>query len=330
MSAKLRAIIFLLIATCIWGFSYPIGRAALDELTPWAYGGLRFFFGTLSLMPLAMRRRRVPSPGAYTGNDSPLLWLWAGMLSGLCLSIGSVLQLYGLSRVPASQVGFITTLYVSMVPVLAFIVGYLPRLLVVVGLLVGLVGLYILTGGEAGGLGKNEMMILVADVFWAVQVIITGRLAMRVNTWLFSLSQALTVCVLLMGLAFIGGALPSWTVFFHTLPYTMWGIISVGVAYTCQAVAQKEISPTSAAMIFPLQSIIAAGAGVFFLGESMSSEMMVGAAIIVAGCVIAQFARESVLITPEHPRWKEIRLARLAVAALVGLSTVGGFIWAVI
>lgn len=330
MPAKIWAISFLFIATIIWGISYPIGRAALEELTPWAYGGLRFFFGSLSLLPLAMRRRRIPSPAAYAGNDPPTLWLKAGFLSGLCLSIGGVLQLYGLSQVPASQAGFITTLYVSMVPILAFVTGYLPRLLVVVGLGVGLAGLYLLTGSQAGGLGKSEVMLLVADVFWALQVIITGYFAIRVNTWLFSLAQAVTGCVLVLSLAVLGGFMPSWSLFFHTLPFTMWGIMSVGVAYTCQAIAQKEITPTSAALIFPLQSVIGAAAGFFFLGEYMNGKMILGAAVIVAGCVIAQFARESVLIVPEHPHFKALRLARLAVAVLMGLGTIGGFIWSVV
>ena len=329
MSPKLRALIFLFTATLIWGFSYPIGRAALEHLTPWAYGGLRFMFGSLSLMPLALKQRRRPAPLAYMGQDSPLLWLWAGMLSGLCLSCGAVLQLYGLSRIPASQVGFITTLYVSMVPILAFINGYIPRPLILVGLGVGLIGLYLLTGGSTGGFGKNQALLLVADVFWATQVIITGHFAGRVNTWMFSLSQAMTSCLLTLGLAFAGGFMPGWSIFFQTLPFTMWGIISVGVAYTCQAIAQREVSSTSAALIFPLQSVIGAVAGVVFLNEYMNGRMVTGAAIIVLGCIIAQFAKESAKVEPDHKYWRHLKAARITVGLLMGLATIGAFIWAV-
>ena len=330
MSPKIRALMFLLLAAFIWGLSYPIGRAALEHLSPWAYGGLRYLFGTLSLLPLALRKRRSPAPLAYTGNISPYLWLWGGMLSGLCLSCGAVMQLYGLSQIPASKVGFITTLYVSMVPVLAFVAGYLPRMLIIVGLGVGLVGLYLLTGGSSGGFGRSETMILVADVFWALQVIITGHFAARVNTWLFSLSQAMTGCFLVLGLAVVGGFMPGWSLFFKTLPYTMWGILSVGVAYTCQTIAQREISSTSAALVFPLQSVIGAAAGVFFLGEHMSPRMILGAAIIVLGCVIAQFARESTVIDPENKYYRPIRYARLSLGTVIGLATVGGFVWALV
>ncbi|UQZ88661.1 hypothetical protein C4J81_05365 [Deltaproteobacteria bacterium Smac51] len=326
MSPKAKAILYLLTAALIWGCSYPIGRAALEHLTPLAYSSLRFMFGTLSLVPLALRWRRRPAPMAYSGNVSPNLWLWGGMLSGLCLSIGSILQLSGLAQSSAGKVGFITTLYVSMVPVLAFVIGYVPRMLILAGLGVGLVGLYLLTGG-ASGLGKSEGLVLVADVFWATQVLITGRFAARVNTWLFSLAQAMTSSAITLTLAFSFDQMPSWPVFIQTLPYTMWGILSVGVAYTCQTIAQRTISSTSAALVFPLQSVIGAVAGMVFLGEHMSQRMMVGAAIIIIGCIVAQFARESSRVEPDHRHWKKLLMARIALGVTIGLGAAGTLVW---
>ncbi len=327
MSPKIRALMFLLLASFIWGFSYPIGRLALEHMSPWAYGGFRFMFGALSLIPLTLRRRRQPAPLAYTGNVSPYLWLWGGMLGGICLSCGSVMQLYGLSQLPASQVGFMTTLYVSLVPVLAFVMGYLPRLLVVVGLGIGLAGLYLLTGGSSGDFGKSAALVLVADVFWAAQVIVTGRFATRVNTWLFSLAQAVTCSILVLSLAYLGGYLPTWSVFLKTLPYSMWGIMSVGVAYTCQTIAQRHISSTSAALGFPLQSVIGATAGVLFMGEHMSERMIFGAATIVVGCIVAQFARESVLVTTEHKYWKPLKAVRLSLGGGIILAALSTMVW---
>ena len=329
MSDKLRALMFLLIATFIWGLSYPIGRAALEHLEPLAYGGFRYLFGALSLLPLALKRRRQPAPLAYSGNISPHLWLWGGMLGGLTLSIGAALQLYGMAALPASQVGFMTTLYVSLVPVLAFVTGVMPRLLIGVGLAVGLFGLYLLTGGAGTGFDKKMLLVLAADVFWAIQVIITGHYAAKVNTWLFSLAQAATGFVITMTFTVMTGSLPTLTVFVQTLPYTAWGIFSVGVAYSCQAMAQRDMSPTSAALIFPLQSVIGAVAGVIFLGEHMSERMIIGAGVIILGCVIAQFARESTRITPDSKYWRPIKVARIAVGSLITVATVGGLIWAV-
>lgn len=329
MSPKLRALLFLLCAALIWGFSYPIGKLALKELTPWAYAGLRFMFGTFSLLPIVLRRRRQPAPTAYAGNDSPWLWLWGGSMGGICLSIGAIMQLTAMSQMQASEVGFITTLYVSLVPVLAFVIGYMPRLLIIIGLSIGLVGLFLLTGGVgSGSLNlKGAALVLAADVFWALQVIVTGRFAGRVNTWLFSLAQAMTSSILVLTLAFFTNKLPTWHVFLSTLPFTMWGILSVGVAYTCQTLAQRDISSTSAALIFPLQSVIGATAGVFLMGEIMTTKMVAGAAIIVCGTLVAQFARESAPVTVEHKHWKSILAARWAVGLMVGFGTVGAMVW---
>lgn len=331
MSPKLRAMIFLLCATTIWGFSYPIGKAGLEQLSPWAYAGLRFMFGTISLLPIALRRRRQPAPMAYSGNISPWLWLQGGCLCGVCLSIGGILQLYGMTQMPSSQVGFITTMYVSIVPILAFVTGYVPRLLLVIGLFLGLFGLYMLTGGVEGGtLGKSAAMVLAADVFWALQVVMTGRFAAKVNTWLFSLAQAMTSTILVLTMAYFTGNLPTLGVFFQTLPFTMWGILSVGVAYTCQTLGQRDMSPTSAALIFPLQAVIGAMAGVFLLGEYMSGRMALGAGIIIIGTLVAQFARESLPVTVDHKYWKVIRLIRWAVGLSIGGATLGVIIWALV
>lgn len=328
MSPKTRATIFLLTATCIWGFSNPIGRVALEHLSPWAYGGFRFMFGTLSLIPLTLKKRRSPAPLAYTGNFSPRLWLWGGMLGGLCLSCGSMLQLYGLSKVPASQVGFLTTLYVLIVPILAFVAGYVPRLLIIFGMAIGLLGLFLLTGGTARGFGHSEALVLVADVFWALQLIVTGRFAARVNTWLFSFAQALTSSVVVLSMTFFLGHMPGWNLFLATLPYTMWGIFSVGVAYSIQAMAQKTISPTATAMVFPLQAVIGAVAGVFFLGEHMTTRMIIGAAIIILGATIAQFARDSEMIHPAHKYYKHLRWLRVGLGVAIALTTLATLFWA--
>jgi len=327
MSPKLRALMFLLLAAFIWGFSYPIGRAAMEYMTPWAYGGLRFLFGALSLLPITLRRRRQPAPLTYTGNVSPNLWLWGGMLGGLCLSCGSVMQLYGLSQLPASQVGFMTTLYVSLVPVLAFVAGYMPRLLILLGLGIGLSGLYLLTGGATGNFGRGSALLLVADVFWATQVIVTGFFVARVNAWLFSLAQAITSAVLVLSLAFLTGNMPTWPVFIQTLPFSLWGVMSVGVAYTCQTIALRHLSSTSAALVFPLQSVIGAAAGVLLLGEHMTERMLWGAAVIIVGSIVAQFARESTPISPEHRFWKPLRTVRIALGAAIGLATVSTLVW---
>ena len=328
MTPKVRALILLVLATVIWGFSHPIAQVAMREIDVLAYGGLRNFFGALSLLPFALKQWRRPVPGAYTGNYFPYLWVWSGLLAGVCLCAGAVLQLYALVHLPTTQVGFITSLYVSMVPVLAFVIsGYIPRFLVVFGLGLGVVGLYFLTGGDSAPMDKRVGMVLIADLLFAFHILINGYFAPRVNTWLFSLSQATTCSAIFFVLAFFADQLPTSEVFWGTILFSMWGILSVGVAYSFQSMALKYLSPSLTAMVFPLQAVVSAAVGTYFLGEIMTSRMIVGGAIIIVGCVVAQFSRDSIQVTSEHKYWKPVNYLRLTVGGMVILGTVLIFIW---
>ena len=325
MSYQIRAILYLLLAATIWGLSFPIGRHALDTLSPLALSGFRYLFGALAVLPLAWRQRWRQPVAGYLGEDHPLLWLKAGLMCGTLMTIGTILQMYGLANTTAGKAGFMTTLYLSLVPVLAFVIGHIPRLLVWISLGVGLVGLFLLTGaggGDDGGLSKTDGLILVADIFWAVQVLLTGRYALRVNTWLFSFTQTFTCCVQSLILTIIVGEMPTWHEFVVTLLATTWGIFSVGLAFALQTIAQRHTSSTSAALILPLQAVVGAVAGSFFLGEHMTKIMIIGSVVLMGGSLMAQFAKEPIRIRRGDKGSGTILVLRWAVGGLLTLGSV--------
>ncbi|MGL4208434.1 MAG: DMT family transporter [Candidatus Adiutrix sp.] len=321
---------FLILASTIWGLSFPIGRYALDTISPLALSSLRYMFGSLALLPLAWRwRHRLPISN-YTGDDNPYLWLKTGFICGTLLAVGTALQLKGLAHSTASKAAFLTTLYVSLVPILAFVGGQLPRPIIWAGLGVGLLGLFLLTGGGAtsGGFNQSDGLLLVANVFWALQVLVTGRYALRMNVWLFTFAQAFVCFIESLILALYWGDMPTWHEFIITLPTTAWGIASIGLAFVCQTIAQREISSTSAALILPLQAVIGAVAGVIFLNEYMSTTMIWGAVILILGSFIAQFAKEPITLTPESQNWKMYLSLRWGTALTILASCVFFVAWA--
>jgi drug/metabolite transporter (DMT)-like permease len=318
------------LAIFIWGLSYPLSRLALQDLSPPAFSGLRFLFGALSLLPMAVRQRRRPALLAYTGNHSPRLWLWAGLFAGFLLSCGAILQTCALTKLPAGQVSFITSLYSSLVPVLALVMGFVPRPKVMAGLGISLVGLYFLTGAAAPGLGPAAGLVMASNFFWATHIVVSGYFMTKVNAWLFTFGQILAAGLLMTGAAAALGLLPTWEIFVKTLPYTMWGILSAGVAYLCQAMAQRDLSATAVAVFSPLQCVIAALAGLVFLGEIMTGRMIWGAALIILGSLLAQAAREAVRLTPDHKHfrfWGRLRLFLGVFCAVTVLTLLG---WAII
>ncbi|MDR2404746.1 MAG: DMT family transporter [Deltaproteobacteria bacterium] len=324
MSTKLKATILILIATAIWGFSFPINRYAMGYVDPMAFCGLRFLFGALALIPIAMRRAgRGPGPGASYLQEHPRLWLWAGVVTGLVLALATSLQYYGLSITTSAKSGFITGLYVTMVPLFGFVMGQLPPRSVWIGLAVGLVGLILISGTDtSGGFNRGDALTMVADLFWAAHVLLMGYFALKVNPWQYVAVQAVVSAVFCLVIAFIFNSLPDIETFVKILPCALYGILSVSVAYVCQFKGQKDVSCAEAALLMQLQSVIAGIAGVIFLGEVMTKFMWVGAFLMVAGSLIAQRTAQTKMILKGSPHFNEFLLARFVVAAtLVSLCS---------
>jgi drug/metabolite transporter (DMT)-like permease len=313
----------------IWGLSYPICRMALRDLSPPAFSGLRFLFGALSILPMAIRHRRRPSPLAYTGRLSPLLWLWGGLFNGFILSCGTILQACAMTQLSAGQVSFITSLYSSLVPVMALVMGFVPRPLVLAGLMVSLAGLYLLTGGAEAGLGPAAGLAMAANFFWAAQIVASGYFVAKVNAWLLTLAQTIAAGLLMTGAAAVAGLMPTWEIFIKTLPYTMWGMLSAGVAYLCQTIAQRDLSATTVAVISPLQCVIAALSGLVFLGEIMTGRMVLGAAVIIMGSLLAQAARDAVRLTPDHRHFKFWNRLRKILGVLSAVTVLALLAWSI-
>jgi drug/metabolite transporter (DMT)-like permease len=319
MSPKLKAILLLLTATAIWGFSFPINRYAMEHADPMAFCGLRFLFGAAALIPMALRfAGRGAGPAGSYSSGRPLLWLKAGVVTGLVLASATALQYYGLSITTAAKSGFMTGLYVTMVPLFGFVMGQLPPRSVWLGLAVGLVGLFLISGaGATGGFNRGDALTLAADLFWAAHVFLMGYFALKVNPWHFVAVQAAVSAVACLIVAWFFNSLPDLGVFMAILPCALYGVLSVSFAYVFQFMAQKDISCTEAALIMQLQSVIAGVAGVIFLGEIMTRLMWFGAFLMVLGSLIAQRTTQTKMILKGSPHFTEFLYARAAVAVIL-------------
>jgi drug/metabolite transporter (DMT)-like permease len=311
----------LLAASIVWGVSYPMNRQALFSVEPLTFAAFRYLFGTLALAPCALRWGRGRPPSGY--HASPHLWIYGGMAAGSLLTLGTWLQYYGLTMTTAGKSGFITSLYVSMVPLFGFVLGQIPGRLVWAGLAISVTGLLLISspGGETG-FNRGDALTLTADLFWAAHVFLLGHFAVRSNPWRFVTVQAAWCCLLSFALASVFGTMCTWPQFVAALPFMLWGVMAVGVAYVWQAMAQVSIPPTAAALMLQFQPVVAAIAGAMFMSEPMSLTMAAGATLLVGGALVGQRAGEAVLMTQEHPRFKLVRLCRVGTA--VGLLSLCG------
>ncbi|MDR1314932.1 MAG: DMT family transporter, partial [Deltaproteobacteria bacterium] len=268
MTPKRKAALMLLAATVIWGASFPTIRYSVELMDPFAFTGVKFLFSAAALLPLALRKR-ASSAGRSLDRELPrrYLWLWAGLAAGVLLTAGTALQYMGMVWTTSAKSGFISGLYVTLVPPLGLALGRIPSATVWIALVLGLCGLVLVSNPGGGGFNRGDALTLAADLFWALHVLLVGRYALRVNPFRFVGVQVGAVGAVCLAIAFFRGALPDRAAFMATLPFSLFGILSVSMCYFFQVAAQKDIRPSEAALLLQLQAVFAALFGMLFLGE---------------------------------------------------------------
>lgn len=285
----LKADWLLLLTAVIWGSAFVAQRVGMDHVGPFTFNGVRFTLGALVLLPLVVRRKPLapPEPGQDRGVPGGIL-LWGGILAGVVLFTAAALQQVGLVYTTAGKAGFITGLYVIIVPLLGLIWGFRPGWGGWAGACMAVLGLYLLSVTEDFTLAPGDFLELLGAFFWAVHVLILGWLSPKVRRVRLAFIQ-FSVCAFL-SLATAGFLEPITAegLRLAAVPILYGGLLSVGVAYTLQVVAQRHAPPVHAAVILSLEAVFAAVAGWILLGEVLDLRDIVGCGLMLAGMLTAQ------------------------------------------
>jgi drug/metabolite transporter (DMT)-like permease len=280
---RLKADLTLFLVAIIWGSAFAAQRVAAEHIGPFLFNGSRFLLGGLVLLPLVRFRLSISAKN----------WLWIGA-AGVLLCGGSVLQQAGLRWTTAGNAGFITGLYVVLVPLLMLVI-WRHRMGWTVWLAAGVagVGIFLLSAGGRFELAPGDGFELAGAFLWAGHVIIVGKAVQRINTLPFAIGQCLVAGFLnlILGLVFESNTLPGLLPAWWTVAYV--GIFSVAIAYTLQAKGQKHAPPTDASLILSLESVFAALFGYLLLGETLQPIQWLGAGLILAAILMSQFAPSS-------------------------------------
>ena len=287
-NASFRADILCLVTAGIWGLAFVAQRIGMDSVGPLAFNGVRFALGALVLAPLAVRSLRYPAPAPFLAGGEPGFPWRSGLLAGTVLFSGATLQQVGLTCTTAGKAGFITGLYVVLVPLLGLFFGQKPARGDMFGAVAAAVGLYFLSVTESFTLAPGVGLELLGAFFWAGHVLVIGWLSPRTRALPLAAAQYAVCSILsLLGaflfedttLAGLRGAL--W-------PILYGGIMSVGVAYTLQVVAQRDAKPTHAAILLSFESVFAALGGWMFLSEHLGVREFFGCALMFGGVLLSQ------------------------------------------
>lgn len=288
MSRSLANALMLLIAL-IWGTTFVAQQLGMDHVGPLTYTGTRFLIGAAFITPLALREyRRLTCRGvAIEARD----WLaWCGL--GVLLFLGAVLQQYGVAMTSVSNAGFLTALYVPLVPILAWLVGHeRPHAAVWLAAATCFVGTFLLGGGHFDAFNTGDLWVILSTLFWAAHVLYVGRLAAGKGTPILVALTQFVVCGVLASVLAIWQEPVTLAGLGAGLPAILYGgLLSVGVGFTLQVVAQRHTKPADAAILLSSEILFAAVAGALYLGERLSGIQLAGGALIFAAMVGVQLA----------------------------------------
>lgn len=293
----LRAELLLLIAAIIWGSAFVAQRMGMAHVGPFTYNGVRFLLGALSLLPLLLLSRKRSVTSNLTNHRAIV---GGSLLAGLLLFVGASLQQVGIVYTTAGKAGFITGLYVVIVPLLGLLWGQHTPRNTWIGAGLAMIGLYFLTVTEAFTLAQGDGLVLIGALFWAGHVLVIGWLSGRyIEPVLLACLQFIVCGVLSLAVALLLEPM-SWAGLMDTAwPILYGGLLSVGVAYTLQVVAQRDAPPAHAAIILSLETVFAVLAGWLVLQESLSGRALLGCGLMFAGMLLSQLGMGSSVASSE-------------------------------
>lgn len=292
MSKKMRGNLMLTLTAFIWGVAFVAQISGMDHLGPFTFNFSRnivaglFLLGLIQAWPFIMKK-----PMAEETEESKKATLIGGIACGVVLTVAMAFQQLGLSgphATTAGKAGFITALYIVLVPLTGIFIGKRVSLRIWFCVFVAAVGLYLLSIKAGFTIQLGDLLILICAFFYTLHILVIDHFSPKVNGVKLSMIQFFVAAVL-SGIVMLFTEDFSWSaIVTGAIPILYAGIFSSGVGYTFQIIAQKDTDPTMASLIMSLESVFAVLAGAVILGERLSLREGLGCVIMFAAIILAQ------------------------------------------
>lgn len=280
---QIRNSFLLLLTAVIWGSAFVAQSVGMDYVEPFTFTFARSMIGGVVLLPCILLLGKWKK-GFATKTE----WI-GGICCGIALCVASNFQQFGITYTTVGKAGFITALYVVIVPILGLFMKKRVPLLIWGCVVLSVAGLYLLCmPAGAFTLSFGDLLVLICAVLFSVHILVIDYFSPKGDGVVISCIQFF-VCGILSGIPMLFVENPSignmmdakWSILYA-------GVLSSGVAYTLQVVAQKNVNPTVASLILCLESVVAVLAGWIVLGQDMSSREILGCALMFVAIVLAQ------------------------------------------
>ena len=290
MRKKLSGSIPLLLATIIWGFAFIAQSVGMEKIGPFTFQTVRCVLAVLFLFPcctLLELGKHVSAGESMKKWRDPTLWK-AGIICGGALFVAASLQQIGLVYTDAGKAGFITAMYIVLVPVLGLFLKRKPPKTAFFSVALAVLGLYLLCCMGVTEINKGDLFLMGCALAFAVQITCIDRLAGSLDGLRLNCVQSLVVAALSVPFVILTESVNFGDILSCWFPLVFAGVLSMGVAYTLQIVGQKRLEPTTAALIMSLESVFAAIGGWLILKETMSPWEMLGCVLVFGAVILSQ------------------------------------------
>ncbi len=289
MNKQLRGSAFLLLATIIWGSAFVSQSVAMDNMGPFAFQAIRCFLAVIGLLLVIAFTDRFQKDRKTFWSRWCDLKLWkAGLLCGIPLFLACNMQQMGLMDTDAGKSGFLTAMYIVIVPIIGIFLKRKPSILVPISVLLAVVGLYCLSCVGATRINTGDLLTLGCALMFAIQITFVDLFAGSVDALRLNTIQSF-VCAVLSCVLMLFFEKPTGDgILRSTIPLIHVGFLSMGAGYALQILGQKHLEPTAASLIMSLESVFAVVFATMILGETMTFWETIGCILLFIAVILSQ------------------------------------------
>lgn len=296
--SSIKSSAMLVLTALIWGVAFVAQSEGMNYVGGFTFNASRFLIGGTVLIPCIFLLRRLnreqwESISRKEKEQQTRMGILGGVCCGSFLCIASSLQQFGIAHTTVGKAGFITALYIIIVPVLGQFMRKRVGLNVWISVALAAAGMYMLCITEGFSVGKGDFLVFLCSIGFSLHILVIDYFSPQADGVVISCVQFFTAGIVSGVLALVLEE-PSWKgVTAAWMPVLYAGVMSCGVAYTLQVVAQKNIAPTVASLLMSLESVFSVLAGWVLLGQRLSAKEMAGCGLVFAGIILAQLPMEA-------------------------------------
>jgi len=286
---KLNSNLLLLLTSTIWGFGFVAQEKGAQYLGPNMFNGARYSIGAFCLFAILIIYHRSRFLDGFRSKE----WIKSSLSAGVFLFLGSLLQQAGISneQTGAGKAGFITGLYVVIVPLFGLVVGRRASFQTWSGVVLATVGLWFLSFKQTGAkwsIGDGDLLVFFGAFCWAGHVLVIDRFTNRVSSLHLAIGQVF-VCALLSWLIAVFKEPIDIAAFKGAfIPALYLGVMSIAIAFTLQIIGQRKADPTHASIIFAMEAVVGVIAGWLILNEQLTQRELIGCLMMFCGMLVSQ------------------------------------------